>query len=138
MPRRSPPGDASRLGVENLQYVADGDVGEHATLRGDDHCSAEQDAALGMQRDTEIVLAQLPQLLKSFWVAGADHVSCEFAFLATGEQPGQRGPHEVGADRDEQGACQQLQARGRVLAHALQPLGRAVSPVIAGGVGAAA
>ena len=125
------------FGVEDFQDVADGDVGEPTAFGSDDHGGAEQDVALRVRRDRGVILAKQPQLGEPFRVPGTDHVPGEFAFLPAGEQPRQRGPHDVGADRDQQRARHQLQPRPGVGAVALQPPRRAARPLVAGAVGAA-
>ena len=59
------------FGVEQLQHVADGDVGEAAALGRDDHRGAVQDVGLGLADDGGVVLAAAPQLGEALGVAGA-------------------------------------------------------------------
>jgi hypothetical protein len=123
--------------VEDLQHVADGDVGRRAALGGDDHRAPNHDVAQSVTPDRRILLAQATQPLEPAAVAAVDHVADQPAFLPAGQQPFQRGPHHVRADEHQQRAGHPIQPALGVLAMAAQPLLRPPRPALTGGVGAA-
>ena len=93
------------LGVQQLKEIPDGDAGQHAALGGQDDRGPAQRAGagrLGHGRGGAAV-AQCPQPGESFGVAERGHGAGQLGVLASaGDQPGQGGAHDVGADRCDQ------------------------------------
>jgi hypothetical protein len=125
-----------RLGVQKLQHVADGDVGQRAALGRDDHGASVQRQAAHRWRDVGAG-AQRAQPREPLRVPAASHAPREGALGGRADhQPGQRGPHNIGADRQHQGCGQGgLPRRGDAVAH--HPPSRHLTPAPAGGVGSA-
>ena len=125
------------FGVQDFQHVTNADIGQHAAFGGDDHRAAKQDVAHGIRCDRPILLAYSAELVEARCVAAVDHVADQLAFLAASQQPCQRRSHHIRADHDQQRAGHQLQTVLGVLFLAAKPLLGMLSPVRAGGVGAA-
>ena len=85
--------------LQQLQDVAGADVAQRPALGGHDESSAIQRSAGGRGRDVRIGRAQRAQPREALDVAVAgEHVDQRPAAIGGGDQPGKRGPDEVGAD----------------------------------------
>jgi hypothetical protein len=125
------------LGIQGLQDIADGDVGEHAAPGRGDNRHAELHHRLGGRADAAVVFAEPAQPPEPGGIPEPGHSRPELARPAAGQQPRQRRPDDVGADQEEQGAGHQLQLPRRRPAVAAQPPGRACRPALPRGVRAA-
>ncbi|WP_246133621.1 hypothetical protein [Mycobacterium helveticum] len=90
------------FGVEDLQHVADCDIGKYPALGGDDHRAAKHDVSQRRIGDRRVLLTQLTQPIKTRPITAIDHVADQLAFLTASQQPCQRRSHYVGADHQQQ------------------------------------
>ena len=131
-------GEALGLAVHQFQRVADGDIGQHAALGGDDLGAAPQREARGNGGHVRVGVAQLAKTREPEGVAGAGQVAGQRALAGRAcHQAAQRGADKIAADHQDQRSGQLSAQPARLPAALLLPGDRHPPPGTARGVGAA-
>ena len=114
------------LGVQQLEDVTDGDVGEHAALGGHDDRGPAAACGPASPRVTPGSAShERPQPGEPCGVAGRGHARASAAVVtSTSRQPPSEGRSDVGADRASQRRRQHVQPRGQRCPRAGQPARR--------------
>jgi hypothetical protein len=125
------------LGVEQLQDIPDGDLGDHAAVGGEDDRGTVQRVPSRRGGQVPVPIAHLPQPGESRGVTGESHASGEGPAAGhRADEPRGARPQDVGADRDRQRRAQRAAQPLRPIGRA-QPLRGDLAPVRARGVRAA-
>jgi hypothetical protein len=126
-----------RLDGQQLQDVADGDLAQSAALGGKDLGSAVERPVHRRWRHAGVGGAQRPQPSEALGVPQGEVTHQRASAERGGDQPTQRGPDHVGADRHQHRPGHGVEAMLGGVAVLAQPGGQHLPPGAAGGVGTA-